>query len=511
MYTQCPKCLTYFQVSADHLKVAQGNVRCGQCRNVFSALGNLTELPPQPSPQEHGNSANTSKTKASATNIPAKSKQQSNLSDAIAAIQALNQSSEKLHLFSEDKSHYPHQLGSNSAIKHGTSSSGSNSAARKLLQPDPLDTHENIPELNPNEMPEEFNDFNFDEALKAVDEIGIDNPPSDDSPIHYGINDDEDITPAIDGSHLVEDYTSSTNAPYIDNSEEAPHPEENNAPEERTPDPPQPADKQKETEEILSLDETTEQVAETAQPETTEVPIEATIEVPAKAPTKAPTEISTEEAIKEITFPDLELPETPPTSLAKGKIPNNSPVEQLKNIPSLPKQLIDDFQQDQHMLTSNHRSIITWGMGSLLLMFVFLGQTIYFKHNELGQINQLRPWIAFFCQHTNCELPMQSDITQLELLGQDIRSHPTSSHALLVSATIINNASYTQPYPGVQLNFSDINGEKVAVRNFEPNDYVVADHNTNKGMEPNTPFQIELEIIDPGKTAINFEFDFFSM
>jgi predicted Zn finger-like uncharacterized protein len=47
MYTQCPQCLTYFQVTPEHLRIAQGNVRCGQCRNVFSALGNLTEEPPQ--------------------------------------------------------------------------------------------------------------------------------------------------------------------------------------------------------------------------------------------------------------------------------------------------------------------------------------------------------------------------------------------------------------------------------------------------------------------------------
>ena len=49
MYTQCPQCMTYFQVTAEHLKIAQGNVRCGHCRNVFSALGNLTEHLPETS------------------------------------------------------------------------------------------------------------------------------------------------------------------------------------------------------------------------------------------------------------------------------------------------------------------------------------------------------------------------------------------------------------------------------------------------------------------------------
>ena len=53
MYTQCPQCLTYFQVTPEHLRIAQGNVRCGQCRNVFSALGNLTEEPPKTAYQDN--------------------------------------------------------------------------------------------------------------------------------------------------------------------------------------------------------------------------------------------------------------------------------------------------------------------------------------------------------------------------------------------------------------------------------------------------------------------------
>jgi predicted Zn finger-like uncharacterized protein len=46
MYTQCPQCLTYFQITPEHLRIAKGNVRCGQCRHVFNASENLTEEPP---------------------------------------------------------------------------------------------------------------------------------------------------------------------------------------------------------------------------------------------------------------------------------------------------------------------------------------------------------------------------------------------------------------------------------------------------------------------------------
>ena len=63
----------------------------------------------------------------------------------------------------------------------------------------------------------------------------------------------------------------------------------------------------------------------------------------------------------------------------------------------------------------------------------------------------------------------------------------------------------------MQLNFSDMNGEKVAMRNFLPKDYLPANINIEKGMESNVPIQLEIEIVDPGKNAVNFEFDFFSI
>lgn len=45
MYTQCPDCATVFRVTAEALRVAQGDVRCGVCATSFNALENLSERP----------------------------------------------------------------------------------------------------------------------------------------------------------------------------------------------------------------------------------------------------------------------------------------------------------------------------------------------------------------------------------------------------------------------------------------------------------------------------------
>ncbi len=45
MFTQCSKCETIFKLSADVLRAAGGQVRCGRCGEVFNALARLAEQP----------------------------------------------------------------------------------------------------------------------------------------------------------------------------------------------------------------------------------------------------------------------------------------------------------------------------------------------------------------------------------------------------------------------------------------------------------------------------------
>jgi predicted Zn finger-like uncharacterized protein len=43
LFTQCPKCETVFKLSAEVLRAAGGQVRCGRCGEVFNALARLAE------------------------------------------------------------------------------------------------------------------------------------------------------------------------------------------------------------------------------------------------------------------------------------------------------------------------------------------------------------------------------------------------------------------------------------------------------------------------------------
>jgi predicted Zn finger-like uncharacterized protein len=62
VYTQCPDCATVFRVTAEALRAAQGDVRCGVCSTSFNALENLSEQAFKPAPQDETPSPDDSMT-----------------------------------------------------------------------------------------------------------------------------------------------------------------------------------------------------------------------------------------------------------------------------------------------------------------------------------------------------------------------------------------------------------------------------------------------------------------
>ena len=44
--TRCPSCATTFKVVADQLRISEGWVRCGQCKEVFDASAHLLPVAP---------------------------------------------------------------------------------------------------------------------------------------------------------------------------------------------------------------------------------------------------------------------------------------------------------------------------------------------------------------------------------------------------------------------------------------------------------------------------------
>lgn len=148
-----------------------------------------------------------------------------------------------------------------------------------------------------------------------------------------------------------------------------------------------------------------------------------------------------------------------------------------------------------------------WAVTNIALIVVLLGQYAYFNRNDLSQYPALRPWLTRFCAVVSCNTPLQRDVSRINLANRIVQSHPSQPNALLIDATLVNEADFPQPYPLLEIRFSDLNNQLVAGRRFRPSEYLPADTSLQTGMPPHQPVHITLEIVDPGKEAVSFQFE----
>ena len=107
-----------------------------------------------------------------------------------------------------------------------------------------------------------------------------------------------------------------------------------------------------------------------------------------------------------------------------------------------------------------------------------------------------------------CRLPPRHDAGALELLSRDIRPHPSVPGALIISASVRNDADFAQAFPVVEITLSDLDETRIAMRRFQPREYVSDARTIAQGLAPGATTALVFEVADPGKNAVAFEFKF---
>ena len=158
-------------------------------------------------------------------------------------------------------------------------------------------------------------------------------------------------------------------------------------------------------------------------------------------------------------------------------------------------------------------STVLWSIGILLFTATLIIEYVWFNRDQLNKIPELQATINTLCQQVKCKNLSIRDPASIELITRNVYSHPNEKSALMVNVTMKNNAAIAQPYPVMQIDFSDIRGDTVAARRFWPKEYLTTEYQQNNSeqpylLQPNTSASISLEIQDPGKQAMTYEFNF---
>jgi predicted Zn finger-like uncharacterized protein len=151
---------------------------------------------------------------------------------------------------------------------------------------------------------------------------------------------------------------------------------------------------------------------------------------------------------------------------------------------------------------------VSWSLAILLLIAALAAEYIWFNQPELMLDPRLESVTAKLCELTDCEHLQMRDVSKIEMISRNVYTHPNEKDALMISTTLVNHASYAQPYPDVQIDFSNVRGELVASRRFIPEEYLQIDSEHLIPLQSGNPITFGLEIVDPGTEAITYEFSF---
>lgn len=151
---------------------------------------------------------------------------------------------------------------------------------------------------------------------------------------------------------------------------------------------------------------------------------------------------------------------------------------------------------------------LVWSLAILVLTASLFAEYTWFNRNELISNPQLRPLVIQFCSIADCGTMDLREPGKIEMTTRNIYTHPNVKNALMISGTLINHAQFEQPYPNILIDFSNVRGEVTASRIFTPEDYLQIKLSSLKPLAPNVSIDFTMEIKDPGKNAMTYEFSF---
>jgi predicted Zn finger-like uncharacterized protein len=379
VFTQCPDCATVFRVTADALRAAQGDVRCGVCSRSFNALENLSERPFKPAPAD----------------AEAPSPDDSMTVEELPGSENIELSSGTEPATAEEPP--------NSESGEGPAGSDDERA---------MEFHGNAADLDRLFVIDLPETIEFDPAAVAAS-------------LSVGEK------PANDGD--------------LDRTDEYP---------------------------ILVLDEQDE----AADPDEDVGPVESIV-------------LAAEEPASPYGAPRIVIPDEMRRRLAEEAAADAA--------------FVADFGAED---STEPRRRWPWAVGVALLSLLFAAQVVHGQREQLIRKPGLGPMIAQAYVLLGLPLTVATDLSAYELRQWGAANDPNETDRLLLRASIVNRASYAQPYPLLRLALQDRFGATLGVRDIEPEDYLPGS-GTPGLLGPGQRADAEIRIVDPGKEAVGFEMD----
>ncbi len=145
---------------------------------------------------------------------------------------------------------------------------------------------------------------------------------------------------------------------------------------------------------------------------------------------------------------------------------------------------------------------------ALLLTLIASGVFFWIRMPQLSQDPRFRNHYEMVCNLLGCRLPDYLNPARVEISNLVVRSHPQLENTLELTAVFRNAAQFPQPFPTIELTFSDLSNRSLMIFEFLPDEYLPQALRGMQLMPVNAPVQITLDLADPGSNAVNYQMTF---
>lgn len=197
--------------------------------------------------------------------------------------------------------------------------------------------------------------------------------------------------------------------------------------------------------------------------------------------------------------------QTPPTN---GDRPPDGPANrnQARSADGIPHLYAEPILLDADPETTDPVATAGWALATLAALALLVLQYAWFERATLARDPDLAPLYTLACDSLPCDLGHNA-IDQILNERMIVRPHPAFADALSVDLRLLNQAAFAQPFPALQLRFSDLKGNPVALRTFLPREYLRNEALDPMRMPPGTPVELRLDITDPGVQALSYSLE----
>lgn len=157
--------------------------------------------------------------------------------------------------------------------------------------------------------------------------------------------------------------------------------------------------------------------------------------------------------------------------------------------------LIEDLSTDPKFQLMKPKRNFWLLCAIFLLLIIALLQSIYFLRTKIAaHYPQFKPYLMQICAPLHCKINLPQKLDLLTIDDSDMKESEIYQDVIDFSSLIINNASYVQAYPNIELTLTDAQDKPVLRRLVKPQEYLQHTSNPDTGIAAREEERIKLTI-----------------